>query len=306
MKEKNMDRQGLGHLLFVLNPIAGDIEKDDLKEDIATICQEHGIKYEIYTTTGEDDEEKLKKKLQANGYDGVFAVGGDGTVNLVGAQLIGTGIPLGIIPLGSGNGLSKDLDIPQDTEEALQLIHTSVVRNIDTITLNGMPSIHLSDLGFNALVVERFCNGDTRGPGSYVWIALQEYLGYVPKSYKVETDGGNFEGKAFMVTVANANAWGSNASINPDGVLNDGRFEICLIEPFPKAASIGILYKLYTDSIDTSVYTKILKCSRATIYNLDREVMHIDGEPVEAAEKIEVEMHAKSLKVILPKPDQEA
>ena len=297
------DEQKLHNLLFVLNPIAGDIEKDDLKEDIQAICQEHGITYEIFTTTGEKDAENLKMQLGETKYDGVFAVGGDGTVSLVGALLIGTGTPLGIIPLGSGNGLSKDLDIPQDTEEALELIHSHVVRNIDTITLNGMPSIHLSDLGFNALVVERFCEGDTRGPGSYVWIALQEYLGYEPKSYKIETDNGNFEGKAFMVTVANANAWGSNASINPDGVLNDGRFEICLIEPFPKAASLGILYKLYTDSIDSSVYTKIIQCRRATIYNLDQEVMHIDGEPVEAAEKIEVEMHAKSLKVILPIPD---
>ncbi|MCX2741495.1 diacylglycerol/lipid kinase family protein [Pontibacter anaerobius] len=289
------------NLLFVLNPIAGDIEKEDLKEDIAAICQEHEIKYEIYTTTGENDKEELKKKLDGNTFEGVYAVGGDGTVSMVGDLLIGTGTPLGIIPLGSGNGLAKDLDIPQDTEEALELIHKHVVRNIDTITLNGMPSIHLSDLGFNALVVQRFCEGDTRGPGAYAWIALQEYLSYEPKHYRIETDSDSFEGKAFMVTVANANAWGSNASINPDGILNDGMFEICLIEPFPKAASIGILYKLYTDSIDTSVYTRILKCRRATIYNLDHEVMHIDGEPVDTTEKIEVEMHAKSLKVILPK-----
>lgn len=298
--ENKMEQEKQRNLLFVLNPIAGDIEKEDLKEDIDIICQEHGIKYEMYTTSGEDDSEKLKKKLQEFNYDAVYAIGGDGTVSMVGDLLIGTSTPLGIIPLGSGNGLSKDLDIPQDTEEALELIHTFVVRNIDTITLNGMPSIHLCDLGFNALVVKRFCDGDTRGPGSYAWIALQEYLSYEPKQYRIETDTDTFEGKAFMVTVANANAWGSNASINPDGILNDGMFEICLIEPFPRAASIGILYKLYTDSIDTSVYTRILKCRRATIYNLDHELMHIDGEPVETAEKIEVEMHPKSLKVILP------
>ncbi|AKD04420.1 diacylglycerol kinase family protein [Pontibacter korlensis] len=293
------------NLLFVLNPIAGDIDKEDLKEDIAAICKEHEIEQEIYPTTGDNDKKALKKKLQENLYDGVYAIGGDGTVNLVASLLIGTTIPLGIVPMGSGNGLSKDLDIPQDTEEALQLIHTNVIRNIDTITLNGKPSIHLSDLGFNAWVVKQFCEGDTRGPGAYAWIALQEYLGYEPKNYRIVTDADTFEGKAFMVTVANANAWGSNASINPDGILNDGKFEICLIEPFPRTASIGILYKLYTDSIDTSVYTRILKCKRATIYNFNREVMHIDGEPVETAEVIEVEMHPKSLKVILPVPEQD-
>ncbi|WP_276499715.1 diacylglycerol/lipid kinase family protein [Pontibacter litorisediminis] len=295
-----MNVQKHRNLFFVLNPIAGDIEKDDLKEDLENLCGEHSIRYDIYTTTGEKDKEAIERKLKENKYDAVYAIGGDGTVSLVASLLIGTSTPLGIIPLGSGNGLSKDLDIPQDTEEALQLIHTHVVRNIDTVTLNGKPSIHLSDIGFNALVVERFCEGDTRGPGAYAWIALQEYLSYEPKSYRIETDTDTFEGKAFMVTVANANAWGSNASINPDGILNDGMFEICLIEPFPRAASIGILYKLYTDSIDTSVYTRILKCRRATIYNPDLEVMHIDGEPVPTAAKIEVEMHAKSLKVILP------
>ncbi|WP_439882364.1 diacylglycerol/lipid kinase family protein [Pontibacter sp. MBLB2868] len=293
------------HLLFVINPIAGDVEKEELEEEIREKCNEHDITCDIYKTTGESDKEEIKSLLDTTTYNGVFAIGGDGTVNIVGTLLIGTQIPLGIIPLGSGNGLSKDLNIPQDVEEALELIHRFVVRNIDTITLNGVPSIHLSDLGFNALVVKRFCDGDTRGPGSYAWIALQEYLSYTPKFYKIETDTENFEGEAFMVTIANANAFGTNANINPKGILNDGRFEICLIEPFPKAAGIGILYKLYTDSIDDSVFTRKISCKKATIYNIDHELIHIDGEPVDLGDIIKVEMHPKSLKVILPLPEDQ-
>ncbi|WP_237144186.1 diacylglycerol/lipid kinase family protein [Pontibacter pamirensis] len=295
-----METRKLKNLLFVINPIAGDIEKDDLEEEIVSICKDHEIRYDIYRTSGEKDKEVIKAKIAESQYDGVFAAGGDGTVSIVASLLIGTSIPLGMIPLGSGNGLSKDLDIPQDTEEALELIHHNIIRNIDTITLNGNPSIHLSDLGFNALVVKGFCEGSTRGPGSYARVAMQEYLGYESKMYRIETDVETFEGKAFMVTIANANAFGSNANINPNGVLNDGRFEICLIEPFPKAAGIAILYKLYTDSIDTSVYTRRLSCRTATIHNLEHEVMHIDGEPVDLGDKVEVQMHPKSLKVILP------
>ncbi|MEJ8801937.1 diacylglycerol/lipid kinase family protein [Pontibacter sp. H249] len=293
------------NLLFVVNPIAGDIDKAELEEEIQDKCKEHHINCHIYRTTGQGDKEKIKKLLSENNFDGAYAVGGDGTVNILGSLLIGKNIPLGIVPLGSGNGLSKDLNIPQDTEDALELIHSHVVRNIDTITLNGIPSIHLSDLGFNALVVKRFCDGDTRGPGSYAWIALQEYLSYKPKLYRIETDVETFEGEAFMVSIANANAFGSNASINPDGILNDGKFEICLIEPFPKSAGIGILYKLYTDSIDTSVFTRRISCRRATIYNTEHELLHIDGEPVEMDEVIKVEMHPRSLKVILPTPEMD-
>jgi diacylglycerol kinase (ATP) len=293
------------HLLFVINPIAGDVEKDELDEEINETCTQHNISFDIYKTSGENDEEEIKKLLESNKYDGVFAVGGDGTVNIVGTLLIGTSVPLGIIPLGSGNGLSKDLNIPQDTEEALELIHNYTIRSIDTITLNGVSSIHLSDLGFNALVVKRFCEEGTRGPGSYAWIAMQEYLSYTPKHYKIETDAENFEGEAFMVTIANANAFGSNANINPNGILNDGKFEICLIEPFPKTAGIGILYKLYTDSIDDSVFTRRISCKKAIIHNIDNELLHIDGEPVDLGKDIKVEMHSKSLKVILPVPEED-
>ncbi|MFD1188735.1 diacylglycerol/lipid kinase family protein [Pontibacter rugosus] len=292
-------------LLFVLNPISGDVEKADLEEDIKSLCNEHGIKYKIYITTGINDEEQIKIILDEYKYEAVYAIGGDGTVSMVASLLIGTSIPLGIIPLGSGNGLAKDLGIPQDTEEALQLLHHHIVGNIDTLTLNGMPSIHLSDLGFNALVVRRFCEGDTRGPGAYAWIAMQEYLSYEPKNYRIETDTENFEGLAFMVTIANANAFGSNANINPSGIINDGRFEICLIEPFPRSAALGILYKLYTDSIDTSVFSRTITCTRAKIYNLENEVVHIDGEPVDFGEEIEVIIHPKSLRVILPADDED-
>ncbi|WP_299985752.1 diacylglycerol kinase family protein [uncultured Pontibacter sp.] len=293
------------NLLFVINPIAGDIDKSELEEEIRTTCAEHQLNCTIYRTTGAGDQDHVKKQIELHHFDAVFAVGGDGTVSLVGALLIGSKTPLGIIPLGSGNGLSKDLGIPQDTEEALQLIHEHVVRNIDTIDLNGQPSIHLSDLGFNALVVKRFCEGDKRGPGAYAWIALQEYMNYEPKFYRIETDTENFEGEAFMVTIANANAFGSNAAINPSGILNDGRFEICLIEPFPKAAAPALLFRMYTDNIDGSVYTRRISCHKATVYNVDHEVVHIDGEPAELGEEIKVTMHPKSLKVILPIPEEE-
>jgi diacylglycerol kinase family enzyme len=103
-----------------------------------------------------------------------------------------------------------------------------------------------------------------------------------------------------MLTIANANTFGSNASINPGGIIDDGKFEICLIEPFPKAAGLGILYKLYTDAINESVYTRRIRCSQATIYNLDEEVAHVDGEPKVLGKEIKVKIHPGSLKVILP------
>jgi diacylglycerol kinase family enzyme len=229
----------------------------------------------------------------------VVAVGGDGTVSLVAHVLNHGPTPLAIIPLGSGNGLSKDLGIPQDMAAAIDLLKAGQIRAIDSLDILGHTVFHLADLGFNARIVKIFCEGETRGPGTYARIAFQEYLRYEPFQYKIVTDQETFEGPAFMLTIANANAFGSNAAINPDGVVDDGFFEICLLEPFPKAAALGILINLYTDTIHKSVYSRILKCRQATIYKETADVVQIDGEPVALGNELQVHLHRRSLRVLV-------
>ena len=288
------------NLLFVLNPISGDIGKEEVQELISDFCRQNHCHYQVYLTTGEQDAPALALLVAKNDPDVVVAVGGDGTVSLV-AQVLNHGrTPLAIIPLGSGNGLSKDLGIPQDLDAALHLLKTGQIRAIDSLDILGHTVFHLADLGFNARIVKIFCEGETRGPGTYARIAFQEYLKYEPFQYKIITDQETFEGPAFMLTIANANAFGSNAAINPDGVVDDGFFEICLLEPFPKTAALGILINLYTDTIQKSVYSRILKCRQATIYKQPDDVIQIDGEPVTLGDQLQVRLHRQSLQVLVP------
>lgn len=293
-------KQTPGKLLFVINPISGGLDKDNAEAHIKGFCLHHKIETHIYRTTGEEDVAHILDLCEKQKPDAVIAVGGDGTVNLVGTMLIGRSLPMGIIPQGSGNGLSKDLKIPQDFDQALQVIHQFNVKSIDTLRINNTPALHLSDVGFNALIVKRFSEGDRRGPGAYAWNLMKEYVGYQPKEYKIVTDKETYEGKAFMVTIANANMFGSNATINPDGEVDDGIFEICILTEFPKTAGINILYQMYQSDINQSLYSNIFKCRYATIYNLEKELVQIDGEPVEPEEKLEVRIIPHSLKVIFP------
>ncbi|UOR07010.1 hypothetical protein MUN82_07900 [Hymenobacter aerilatus] len=292
----------LRHLLFVLNPVSGDTDKDELETTVRVTCTEHGRTAAFWHTTGENDLQKLTQHLAGQPYDAVFAVGGDGTVKLVSEALLTTNAILGILPMGSGNGLSKDLGIPQDTDEALELIWDHEVRAIDTLRLNGHFSAHLADLGFNALVVKKFCDGDTRGPGAYVRIALAEYGDYEPLCYRIETDQETLETEAFMLTIANANTFGSNVVINPNSRLDDGQFEICLVAPFPAGAAPGLLYRLYTEAFDESDYTQRLSCHRATISvpGQEKALVQVDGEPLELELPITVEISPQSLRVLTP------
>lgn len=288
------------NLLFVLNPISGDISKDEVQHLIKEFCRENHFHFQIYQTTGDQDFQALELLVAKNVPDVVVAVGGDGTVSMV-ANLLNHGhTPLAIIPLGSGNGLSKDLDIPQDVTEAIQLLKTGRVRAIDSLDIMGHAVFHLADLGFNARIVSIFNQSDTRGPGTYARIAFQEYLRYEPFHYKVVTDQESFEGPAFMLTIANANAFGSNAAINPEGIVDDGFFEICLLEPFPKKAALGILINLYTSSIQKSIYSRIFKCRQAFITRESGDMVQIDGEPVTLGNELHVRLHRQSLQVLVP------
>jgi diacylglycerol kinase family enzyme len=294
----------LRRLLFVLNPISGDIDKAGVQDLIRQVCTDRGRHAGIYETSGEDDLRKLKQYLQDHDFDAVFAAGGDGTVNLVAQALSGTERPMGILPLGSGNGLSKDLGIPQDPEAALGLVWEHRVQTVDTLQVGGHFAAHLADLGFNALIVERFAAGGTRGPGAYVRLALQEYMRYQPARYRVETDEETWEGEAFMLTIANARTFGSNVVINPASRMDDGRFEVCVIEPFPATAAPGILYQLYTEGFDESAYTRRMQCRRVRI-EVPGEAqvrVQVDGEPLLLPAPVEATINAQSLRVLVPLP----
>ncbi|GAA3941666.1 diacylglycerol kinase family lipid kinase [Hymenobacter algoricola] len=290
------------HLLFVLNPISGDIDKSALEATIADFCTGHGRQARFFHTSGAQDAAKLRTALAHHSYDAVFACGGDGTVNLVAQVLSGTELILGILPLGSGNGMAKDLGIPQALDEALELIWRHSVSRVDTLRIDGHFSVHLADLGFNALVVERFCSSATRGPSTYVRIATQEYLDYEPATYRIQTDRELFEGPAFMVTMANGRTFGSNVVINPGSRLDDGEFEICIIAPFAGTAALGILYQLYTEDFDASAYTQRLRCWWAEIEVVGQQQVlgQVDGEPLQLTTPIRTEIIPRSLRILTP------
>lgn len=291
----------LNHVLMVLNPISGDINKDEIEVLLRAFCESRHISFDLYKTVGgETDEQHIRDYQKQHAVDAIIAVGGDGTVNLVAKILIGQHTPMGIVPLGSGNGLSKDLKIPQTVPEALAVIEKINPLPIDTLTVNGLPCVHIADVGFNAVIVDRYSKEDSRGFATYAWSTMREFADYEPGQYEISTDGGNFEGLAFMVAFTNANAFGSNTKINPAGVIDDGKFEVCILKEFPKLEGVGVLYRLLTGEIDQSLHTEIIRCTRATIRNPQRQLMQIDGEPVESVETIEIVIQPASLHVLVP------
>lgn len=288
--------------LFVINPIAGaEDNKGEFLELVESESKVYGWTYKTYETTGKNDPAQVKKIIESYDPEAVIAVGGDGTVNMVAHILAGTGRVFGIIPGGSGNGLSKDLRIPQNNfKAAFEILLHGQVKEIDTLKANEHFFMHLADIGFNAHIVKLFSKSKSRGLLTYMKFVLKEFYKYPVHYYKIETDNGSYSGRAFMITIANSNQFGSNLTINPDGDWSDGKFEVIIIKPFPKNQSLMLFLRLLTKKIKFSPYCIILKCTKAKITCKNKRSLQYDGEIGKKVREANFSIKHRNLKIIVP------
>ena len=140
---------GLRKILFVINPIAGGENKDAFRQNLTIFASQSQSIIEEYLTTGVNDEENIKLKIDEFNPNIAVAVGGDGTLLLVARCILKSNIVLGIVPFGSANGMATELQIPNDKDLALDIILHGKDILIDTLLIDKKyPCLHIGDIGF--------------------------------------------------------------------------------------------------------------------------------------------------------------
>ncbi len=287
--------------LFVINPIAGGLDKNQYVSDLKARFTQKGAAFDVIETTGDNDQEKILKYMATCKPDVVVAVGGDGTCNLVAELIQQKDVAMGIVPLGSANGLATELSIPTNTNEATDLLFAGKEIHIDAILINKKHlCLHLSDIGLNARVVKRFEREKSRGMWGYFKQYISEIFRMDPKKFKFDLNGNQFRRKAHMVVIANASKYGTGAIVNPIGKINDGKFEVCIIKPFPLWSIFSISIALFRGTLKTSRYVKILSCKKIKVYNKYRETVQVDGEVIGEPAVVNAKILHNILKVIVP------
>lgn len=288
-------------LLFVINPISGDIEKDDLQSEISSFMKERDQPVDFFHTTGENDKQKITAKIKKLQPTKVVAVGGDGTCNLVAQTLINKPVKMGILPLGSANGMASELNLPTIVEENLELIATGKSKKIDVLKINEEHiCLHLSDIGFNAQLIRTYEQSDSRGMFGYTKSFIEEFGNAQPASFEITLDDSTFSQKAFMVVLANASKFGTGAIINPEGKPDDGFFELVIIRPQNFTEFLEMLVPFYTRKIHTLDFVDTYKCKKVKINNTERKALQIDGEIMGQPLHVNVEILPRCVEMIIP------
>lgn len=251
-------------------------------------------------TEGPGHASELAAKAVKEGYDLVIAAGGDGTVNEVANTLSGTGVPLGIIPLGSGNGLARSLGIPQDVGEAIKIIEADHVASCDRGLVNGLPFYCTFGVGFDAAVSEKFATMKRRGRVTYVRSVLREFLNYKSQPYAISIGGKVITERAFLIAVCNASQYGNNAYIAPQANLSDGLLDLIVIHDGSPLSAVKVGVDLLTGFLDRNTRIETFRISAATITRLHPGPAHLDGEPMALGTNLEIGCDPSALKVFAP------
>ncbi|MES2629108.1 MAG: YegS/Rv2252/BmrU family lipid kinase [Bacteroidota bacterium] len=285
-------------ILFIINPISGVQTKAGLPELIPQFFSEQEFIVVTEYTQYAGHAHLIAQKAAHLGYDAVIAVGGDGTINEVGSALVGTETALGIIAMGSGNGLARHLKLPLKPKQALRVISGFNTAKIDTGLINGKPFIGIAGLGFDAYIGKKFSRHGKRGFFTYLKLVLKEYLSFRERTLILKRKGNKETVKAMMVTVANSSQFGNNAVIAPDAVLDDGQLRLCIVRKFPLYKAPWIAYLMVTRQIHRSAYLNIYPVKKVTIKQ-SKKLAHLDGEPLKIGKKVKIKVLPASLKILV-------
>ncbi len=284
-----------------MNPISGTKNKEAVW---AYIGQVFGLSadYELalYTTRCAGDGYRQAKLFAKHKFDIVVAVGGDGTINEVARGLLHSDTALGIIPMGSGNGLARHLQIPLKFRKAIEIIQHGKAQAIDAAEINGNIFFVTAGIGFDALIGNLFNKEGKRGFHNYVRISTTEMLQYTARDYRIEIDGQRFDRKAFLITFANASQWGNNAYIAPQAEISDGLLDIVILNRLSVIAAPWILPRLFTKQLRNDWATETFRGKHIKVIRLKDDYVHFDGESAMMGKGIDVKVIPLALKVIVP------
>lgn len=279
------------YILLVVNPISGACDKEPIIDSVKSAVAKRNYGFQLYETTGKNDIEAIIAIINKTKPLRLLVAGGDGTISMVAECVLGTDICLGIIPAGSANGMAVNFNLPETLAEQIDIALADCYIKIDLLFINNKICLHIADLGLNAELVNNYENSGVRGKFGYFLQSIPTIINSdSPFNFIIETEDETLEKTGILLAIANANKYGTGANINPQGKINDGKFEILIF----KNLDFFEIFKTMQEKPEMSTdFVDIISTNSAKITSTNKVPFQIDGEFMgeinEAVTKIEKE-----------------
>lgn len=254
-----------------------------------------------------DGKTKTRAALE-RGVNTIIVVGGDGMINSIGSELVGSDTALGVIPTGSGNGFARHFDIPLKPETAAAALACANRVRIDVGRANGRPFFVTCSMAWDAAIVRSFEKSPVRGIMPYVFAAVYEYFEYRRQPFEAILD--DKEGVAYkdplIFTVANLTQYGGQARIAPNACPDDGLLELIVVERKDAPLVVANLSRLFNGTINRLQQVKTTKFQTLKVIRQKSAPIQMDGELVNSEADVTVDLLPRALTVLVPKTRETA
>ena len=307
-------------LAVVLNPTKLDSTSDDVHEVISRVCSEHGWDEPLFLETEEHDVGfGQTRQALAEDVDVVCAFGGDGTVRAVAQEMVDSGVPMGLLPGGTGNLLARNLEMPtDDLARSVEVAITGRNRHIDvgwmrlnpdeahleehigegsSVGLRRHAFLVMAGLGLDAAIME-----DTSeklkakiGWTAYVPAGLKHLLVERFKAH-LSVDGGEPSTiRARTILIGNCGRLTGGINLMPDAQPDDGTLDVAVIAPKGLTAWAAVALRVLTKSERTTQNLDRYRCQSVGVRVDHEQKIELDGDIIGEATHIEVEVQTRSL-----------
>jgi len=285
---------------FIVNPFSGTKDKSDIEKWIKDALDPSRFQYEIFLTQHPSHASELAAQAVTEKIDIVAVLGGDGTVNEVGAALVNTETIMAVLPGGSGNGFAMHLGMGRNIPKAIGLLNEATPVIIDTCLANDRFFINIAGVGFDSMVANESKTDQSRGLFLYVRYTLKKAFDYRERKLKIKIDGQPYKGRFLTVSIANGSMFGYNFKIAPRAILTDGMLDVVMIQKVATWKYFTSFWRFFNQTQDKLSFVNIVQARKIKIRSKKKVDHHVDGEGIGKIKTLEVRIVPKSLKVLVP------
>ncbi|AMY12906.1 Putative lipid kinase BmrU [Luteitalea pratensis] len=290
---------------LIVNPASGPVVGRLPRRD-----RVHAVSHQLRTlgattirateTVGHGDAAEAVRRALDAGSDRVVVWGGDGTLNEVASSLLDTGMRLGVVPGGSGNGFARGLGLPLGLHAAVHVAMLGSPRDIDTGLVNGRSFLNLAGIGFDAAVAERFNTSNLRrGLVPYLTSILHEWRTAAPQHFRIRLDESMpIEIDADLVVVCNGQQYGHGARVAPEASFDDGLFDVVAVPRITAARILGHGWRLFSGTLAQVPGVFTGRARRVEVSQANAVPIHLDGEVANAETARTFEVRPGSLRIM--------
>ena len=292
-------------VVAIMNPQAGSAAGEAIRRALGECFREGESSLEVYETRDGEDLRGVVRDRIGRGVDLVIAAGGDGTVSAVADALVGSGTPMGILPMGTANVLARELVIPLDVGDAARLLvgeHDHAT--IDAMKVGARHYLTQVGVGLDALMIRDTPTEQKKrfGKLAYLWSAAKHLVGFQPRRFSLEVDGKAIKTRASEVIVANVGTLGQPPFRWGPGIqVDDGTLNVCVSKARTILHYLGLFWHVATREHRADPNVRYYQARRSVAIATKHPLpVQADGE-ILGETPVRIEVVPGAVKVVVPR-----